>query len=222
MAEPPLQVKSADELLAVLREESAKRRQSNQVLAWTLGGGLVLLFVLYLAVFLIKGRLPDDPLTSFGPMLVFFGAAAGVTTRHRKALELAASEGDPRLAGYLLEALHVPEAGVRGIAVAPLTKMLAALRPEDAEEFLPHHRALLLRTLDRRQPPDLVRAALLATRAVCGSEAVPAIERLIQSGQDNGGAPWLDLALATVGEIRFERAREIIQASSTEREDVRA
>lgn len=209
------QFETYESLIAVLREEATKRRQGQKVLAWTLGGGIGLLLALYLAVFFVKGRWPDDPLTGVGSIVVFLGAAMAFSTRHKQALAAAAERADPRLAGFLLEAAFSDERDVREPAEEALKKALPLLTPEHADEIAPHHRTLLLRTLSTQRTPALVQGALDAVQSLCGAESVPALEAFAARARGCGPhwEPLADKASMVLGTVRLARAREIIEAS---------
>ena len=210
-----VQFDSYESLVAALREEATKRRHGQKVLAWTLGGGIGLLLALYVAVYFVKGRWPDDPLTGVGSIVVFLGAAMAFSTRHKQALAAAAERADPRLAGFLLEAAFSDERDVRGPAEEALKRALPLLTPEHADEVSPHDRGLLLRTLSTKRPTALVQGALDAVQSLCGAESVPALEAF---GAKASGAwahwdPLADKASTVLGTVRLARAREIIEAS---------
>lgn len=215
------QFETYESLVAVLREEAAKRRQGQKVLAWSLGGGLGLLLALYVAVYFIKGRWPEDPFTGLSSLLVFVGAATAFSARHKQALAVAAERADPRLAGFLLEAAFSDERDLRGPAEDGLKRALPLLTPEHADEIAPHHRTLLLRTLSTQRPTALVQGALDAVQSLCGAESVPALEAFIAKASAAGPhwEPLADKARLVLGTVRLARAREIIEASLPAREE---
>lgn len=199
---------STEELIAILERETEDRRQNVRLAKWGSLSLVLGLFALALVAWLLKGT---PVLTTLQDVSAFFLVALGgvaLSTSHRQAL-LQASSDDPRLAGFLIEALSYRDKEVAQHAERVLVKQLPHVTSLSA-----YHSRALAERLDASRNPGFIRAALKALRSHGGPESLDSIDifaRVKPGAKRQEAIRRLGtLALETSADIRLRSARQII------------
>lgn len=215
---------TVDELVDFLAEKSAAHRANCRAMMGCVGGIAVVTVLAAVASWVVKGRFPVDFLTSVISTFACFGAAAAISTGHRRALKIAADNADPRLTAYLLEATAYAESDVVQIAYSSLIDRLPAVTPADYHAWTPEQRGALLRSLAASNDPAYLTEALRAIRRCAGPEAIARLDEIPRKSapkakQEQWGQVQ-NLARMASAEVRMRSAREIVDrelAASTAR-----
>ncbi len=210
-----------DDLVALLQEESAKRRQSDRILKQAVGA-LVGIFMLAIVVLWIRrGSYPDDLASSFASFAGLGGIGAAASNRHKQALAMAAKFDDPRLLPFLIEATTLPQPSAPALAREVLLSRLPTLtEPDDLPvEARRQLAASLLNTTELRY----LRVALDALQQVAGGESIHSLEAFTKRPIRKNAKEIAKLKERTrlvLGDARMRAAREVIQAKEFETSEI--
>lgn len=206
------QPRSAEELIAILERECAERRDNVRIAK--LGSvSLVLgLFALALAAFLIKGTPFTETLTNFSAFFLVALGGVALKARHRNAL-LQVQGSDPRLAGFLIEALSYRDQEV----IEHSERILVDQLPHVGSLTTEHNRLLSARLANSKNH-RFVHAALEALRSHSGPESLEGITAFIeQEPPAQAREKWQrleTLALNSSADIRLRSAKTIIESEA--------
>lgn len=203
------QPQSTKELIAILERETEERRQNVRLAKWGSLGLVLGLFALALVAWLLKGT---PVLTTLQDFSAFFLVALGgvaLSASHREAL-LQANSDDPRLAGFLIEALSYRDREVARHAERVLIHQLP-----HSTSLSPYHSNSLAARLDGSRDPGFIGAALKALRSHGGTESLESIDRFARTKPGAKRSQAITrlqaVALETSADIRLRCARQIIE-----------
>jgi len=193
-----------ESVLAVLRTESEKRRRQTRIIQRCVAGLVVLQIVLSI-VLAIRGKFEiTDLATILMPLILIGGISAGFSPQAKNALIAALPESDPRLIGYLCEALGSGDADLVALARERL-ETLFTLPNLEYEGLSAEQQAAL--TLSMVTAPESFQLAALTGLARVGNkEAILTLEQYAAHKSPKVSAE----ALRLVPDLRMRLARGII------------
>lgn len=204
------------ELMEFLRAETAERRNNTRWILWCAWGGFGFLFLLQVINWVRSGRPPD--FFNFTPALVLFGAASGVSGKHRKAAELAAQMDDPAFSPYMVEVLDCGEPEIKRTAAESLKRSLPRLTDTHRQLFDLRQQKLLATEAMTSTDVDLAEISLNALAGVGGADVLPTLD-LIGSGRHavkgEPGGRVITAAKMAASDIRIRAAAKVIGAAES-------
>jgi len=191
-------------VLAVLRQESEKRRRRTRIIRGCVMG--LIGFQLTTAIFLaFRGKFEfTDLATTLLPLILIGGIAAGFSPQEKNALVAALPESDPRLIGYLCEALGSGDADLVAVARERLETLFAMPNLEYEGLSAEQQAALTLSMVTAPESFQLV--ALTGLARVGNKEAILTLEQYSADKSPKVAAE----ALRLVPDLRMRLARGII------------
>lgn len=175
---------SFDEVLAILREESVKRRKRRNLLTG--------LFVGILGLYLVLAICTHDMhlLATLGSYTSLLTIGTVATQRQKSASLSLARFNDVRAVGPLAEALHYHDRTrtLSPIAENALIELLPRMKASDAALLSPEQRQHLNRAL-RGKNIDLILAILKAYEQVGDTGAIAEVEKLAAGRGSSGNNP---------------------------------
>jgi hypothetical protein len=194
-----------ESVLTVLKDESEIRRRQTRVIRGFVLGLIVLQFFVIVGL-LIRGRFEFTDLTSIVmPLILIGGISAGFSPRAKNALIAALPESDPRLNGYLCEALGSGDADLVALARERLETLF--VMPHLEYEGLTTDQQAALTTNMVTEPESFQLAALAGLARVGNKEAILTLEQYATHKSPRVAAQ----ALRLVPDLRMRVARGIIQ-----------
>jgi len=194
-----------ESVLTVLKDESEKRRRQTRMIRRFVLGLIVLQFLVIVGL-LIRGRFEFTDLTSIVmPLILIGGISAGFSPRAKNALIAALPESDPRLIGYLCEALGSGDADLVALARERLETLF--VMPHLEYEGLTTDQQAALTTNMVTAPESFQLAALAGLARVGNKEAILTLEQYATHKSPRVAAQ----ALRLVPDLRMRVARGIIQ-----------
>jgi hypothetical protein len=194
-----------ESVLAVLKDESEKRRRQTRMIRGFVLGVIVLQFLVIVGL-LIRGRFEFTDLANILlPLILIGGISAGFSPRAKNALIAALPESDPRLIGYLCEALGSGDADLVALARERLETLF--VMPHLEYEGLTSDQQAALTTSMVTAPESFQLAALAGLARVGNKEAILTLEQYATHKSPRVA----DQALRLVPDLRMRVARGIIQ-----------
>jgi len=195
-----------ESVLAVLKDESEKRqRQTRKIRQFILG--LIVLQALVIIGLLIRGRFEFTDLTSIVmPLILIGGISAGFSPRAKNALIAALPESDPRMIGFLCEALGSGDADLVALARERLEPLLLESQPSSATLTPDQQSALATSLITASENFQL--AALTGLARIGNKEAILTLEQYAANKSPKVAA----LAQRLLPDLRMRLARGIIDA----------
>ena len=194
-----------ESVLAVLRTESDKRRRQTRIIRGIVAGLFVLQIVLSI-VLAIRGKFEvTDILTILSPLLLIGGISAGFSPKAKAALVEALPAQDPRIVGFLCEALASGDSDLVALARERLETLFSL--PEMDCEGLTGEQQAALTTSMLTAPESFQLAALTGLARVGNKEAILTLEQYSTHKSPKVAAQ----ALKLVPDLRMRLARDIIQ-----------
>jgi len=194
-----------ESVLAVLRTESEKRRRQTRIIQRCVAGLFVLQIVLSI-VLAIRGKFEiTDLATILMPLILIGGISAGFSPQAKNALIAALPESDPRLIGFLCEALASGDADLVALARERLETLFPLPNLESA--VLTAHQQSALTASMVTAPESFQLAALSGLARVGNKEAILTLEQYAA----HKSPKVAEQALKLVPDLRMRLARGIIQ-----------
>lgn len=211
------QPKSAEELIPILRRECELRRANIRMAR--LGSICLILGIIgvSLVAWILKGTPPLESLKDYSSFFLIALGGVALTATHRRAL-LDVQGSDPRLIGFLIEALTYREAElvrhVEDKLVEPLLR---------TESIPAAQRRLLAERLAVSKNVGFVRSALAALGNHGGAECLEGLEDLARRKDDAGTdfrlARLKPLALQASADVRLRVAKGRIDRERSEAQE---
>ncbi len=215
-----MRVSSAEELIEILQAESCKRERRVRVTRALIITMVGVYFLGGLVLWLKIGHFPSDFFNTSSCFAGLGGVGLGVSSTHRKALELASESEDPGVTNYLLEAASFPVSGVASMAQQALVPRFEALVLRD--KFDPETLQRLDLSLLSALSSKYANGVLEVIRRVGGRESIPMLEKFIGEPILKSKRSWKansnTLARTVLADVRIRVAKGIIE----EREQLNA
>lgn len=195
-----------ESVLAVLKDESEKRRRQTRMIRGFVLGVIVLQFLVVVGL-LIRGRFEFTDLANILlPLILIGGISAGFSPRAKNALIAALPESDPRLIGYLCEALGSGDADLVALARERLEPLLMESQPSSTTLTPDQQSALATSMLTASESFQL--ASLTGLARIGNKEAILTLEQYAMNKSPKVAA----LAQRLLPDLRMQLARGIIDA----------
>jgi hypothetical protein len=194
-----------ESVLAVLRTESEKRRRQTRIIQRCVAGLFVLQIVLSI-VLAIRGKFEiTDLATILMPLILIGGISAGFSPQAKNALIAALPESDPRLIGFLCEALASGDADLVALARERLETLFTLPNLESAVLTAHQQSALTASMVTATESFQL--AALSGLARVGNKEAILTLEQYAAHKSPKVAAQ----AQKLVPDLRMRVAKGIIE-----------
>lgn len=198
----------ADEVLAVLKDESARHRKNNfifQALCWAI--------LLFMVGATLTGHIEWSSLLT---LVGLGGAGLAASGKHKMAATVAAQLQEPRALPFLVEFLASEDKSMRAVASMAVLKILNTVDEPTFRSLAPHQRDDLAKALNATKDLDLAAAILGAASRVGGTEWIRPLEHLA-----GGHSPMRtrdreraeSLAKMALADIRMRAAKQKIDAT---------
>ena len=204
----------AASILAVLTQETVRRRKQNHALKAAWAVIMVLQVVAAGALWFRKHEFDTSMFATF--LLLTTTMTAGMTGAHKAAVKAAAALHDKQALGPLLEILHTATGDTDITTLAQTTIRLLApqVEPTDTDLLDAPQRAALYRLLQTSNNTDLVNDLLSMVEKTAPVDAIPPLEALVRSARfavaPEQREAVIDRARRTLASVRFRVAREVI------------